>query len=193
MMINKNLIIYLPGYKTDVNVSNVIKNVSLKLNYKFLRINYGNESDDFCFDIEKIINEILIKINKILIKNNFEKVILIGYSLGAAIAVEIAINDLFNKLVLISIFDDREDLLKKRNIKITSRENISPIKKIKQIKIPTIFIHGNKDLSINIERSIKVFKKSNNNSIFLEANADHYFKQKSQKNQLYNYLLDQLQ
>lgn len=192
-MINKNLIIYLPGYKTDVNVSGVVRNVASKLKCKFLRINYSNKMDDFYFDIEKIIDKVLIKINKTLEKNNFEKVILMGYSLGAAIAVEISINDLFNKLVLISVFDDRANLLKKRNIKITPRENISPIKKIKQIKIPIIFIHGDKDLSINIKRSKKVFKKSNDKSIFLKINADHYFKQKLQKNQLYNYLLDQLQ
>jgi len=193
MIINKNLIIYLPGYKTDINVSNIVKNVASKLNYKFLKINYSDESGEFFFDIEKIINKVLLKINKTLEKHGFEKVILIGYSLGAAIAVEITTNNLFNKLILISVFDDRENLLKKRNIKITPRENISPIKKIKKIKIPIIFIHGNKDLSINIERSKKVFKKSNNKSIFFEINANHYFKQKSQKDRLYNYLLDQLQ
>jgi alpha/beta superfamily hydrolase len=193
MTINKNLIIYLPGYKTDINVSSIIRNVALKLNYKFLRINYSDELGNTFFDIEKIIDKVLIRINKTLEKHSFEKVILIGYSFGAAIAVEIAINGFFNKLVLISVFDDRKSFLKKRKIKITCRENISPVKKIKQIKIPIVFIHGNKDLSINLERSKKVFKKSNDKSIFLEINADHYFKQKLQKNQLYNQLLDQLQ
>lgn len=189
---SNTLVIYIPGYKPNQHIFNVVKGSSLSLKYDLKKVTYSFKStSDIIKLTKKIETEIKIKIKK----GNWKKIILIGYSLGAAISVEISSRnpEFFSKLILISVFNDRKSLLKERGILIKDQENLSPIKKISKIKTPIVFIHGVDDISIRPELSIKVFKKANQPSSFIKLNSDHYFKKENQSEQLNDQLLFQLQ
>ncbi len=161
-----------------------------------LKITYGSRNvADEVIKLDTVDDEISEVINKIVKENNYKKVCLVGYSLGAAVATRIVANRLINctKLILISIFDDRQDLLKERSQVIIASEEIKPVDLVKKIiDIPIVFIHGSLDKSINICRAKRVFVNSNVLSSFISLPTDHSFTGRGLEDTLMAYLSDQL-
>lgn len=180
----EKLVIFLPGYKeSGTELSFLSDFIIHEKNFSFFSVPYLLEKKTG--EINSI-SEIILGIEKgikiLLDDHHFSKCYLFGYSLGAALAMGLSKEILikFDKLILLSIFDDRRELLKLRGISINDRENISPIKLAEKNKeIPKTFIHGTKDTSIPIERARAVF---NNclavNSSFISLEVTHYFRDK---------------
>lgn len=180
--INKNkkiAVVFIPGYKNNNNHTVFEKIIKNNSNFKLFSIPYSiKNTDGYFFTSKEITTNITMAINTRLKNSIFDQYYLIGYSLGAALAIEIVAEKLikFNRLILISIFDNRKSLLKGKNINLPSNENLIPYNSIKKIhNTPTIFMHGMFDKSINIKRAMRVFKNSNNKSRFVTLPTDHYF------------------
>lgn len=175
----KTAIIFIPGYKNDSNCTVFEKIIKENRKFKLFSIHYNikNTVGSF-FTSKEIIANIIIDINKFIKYSVFDQYYLIGYSLGAALAMEITAKKLIkcNKLILLSIFDNRKDLLKDKGIHLPNNENLVPYNSIKKIpNTPIVFMHGMFDKSVNIKRGLRVFKNSNNKSKFVFLPTDHYF------------------
>lgn len=69
--------------------------------------------------------------------------------------------------------------------KLAKKENICPAKLVGNIKIPIVFIHGNKDISVPMKRGLNVYENSDKKkSLFIIINADHYFKDHKSREEL---------
>jgi len=159
------IVIYLPGYKGGKKELSFLRNFIIKEKKKsFFSLAY-----DLCgpdkkkYTTDDVVSEIEKTIKDFLVKHCFHKYYLVGYSLGAALALNLATRGVikFDKLILISVFDDRKDLLAERGISLNPQENISPVKLVKKNKkTPKIFIHGALDASIDPSRGLKVYNNS---------------------------------
>lgn len=174
------LVVFLPGYKGNNNELSFLRDFIVKeIGFSFLCLPYKLTEKGKERPIRKINEELLKKIKTFLDSHKFKHCYLIGYSLGAALALDIASKKTsnFSSLILISIFDDRKSLLLTRGIKLLRKNNISPVRIIKKVKnLPTLFIHGINDKSIVVERVKKVFRVSNKKySELCIIPGDHYF------------------
>lgn len=183
---DETLVVLLPGYKGNNNELSFLRDFIVKeMGFTFLCLPYKLTEEDKERPIRKVIEELAKKIKTFLDSHKFKHCYLIGYSLGAALALDIASNKTsnFSGLILISIFDDRKSLLLNRGIKLLRKNNISPIRIIKKVKnLPTLFIHGTNDKSIVIERGKKVFRESNKEySELCIIPGNHYFNDRRSK------------
>lgn len=178
---DKAVVIYLHGYGGNKKELPFLRNfIVKKKKISFFSFSYVSPDVNKKRPLTKYIaREIERTIKIFLSSRHFKKYYLIGYSLGAALALAITPKALakFDKLILISIFDDRKDLLKNRGINISDNENISPALLIKKNKkTPTIFIHGAFDSSISMERGLRVYNNSRNKkNEFIPLPVGHYF------------------
>ncbi len=159
------LVIYLPGYKGNKKELSFLRNFIVKeKNKSFLSLTYAlHGSDKKNYAIKDIVSGLEETLKKFLSQRHFRRCYLVGYSLGAALALDLAARGKikFDKLILISVFDDRKDLLAKRGINLSAQENISPVKLVKKNKkTPKVFIHGAFDMSIVPARGRKVYNNS---------------------------------
>lgn len=182
------LVIFLHGYKGDKDEFKFLRNwITEEMHLSYYSLTYGKrDKNNQISTLEKIIDELKIQINKIQTRYNFKKIIIYGYSLGAAISVKLIGTKLVkcHGLILHGIFDDRAKLLKKRKIILPKKDNIKPIELISKISnIPVVFLHGSSDQSIKPDLSHKVFMHSNNRlkSIYLTAPMGHNINNKSAK------------
>ncbi len=188
------VIIFLPGYSGNKNELPFLEKFFTKnKKISFFSLSYHlQDTNGKKYPIKDVVLEIEKTIKNFLDNYNFKECYLIGYSMGAALALEIISKKeiKFDKLILLSVFDDRKDLLKERGAEIKPLENISPIKTIKKNKkIPVFFIHGEFDISINPERSLMVYNNSNKlNSKFILLPISHYFNSTAAKRILLNSL-----
>jgi predicted esterase len=179
--------IYLPGYRNDKNeLSSLRKFLTKEKKISFFSLSYSlQDTNGKEYSIKEVISEIEKTIKSGLDRYHFKKCYLIGYSLGAALALKIVSRNLFqfDRLILLSIFDDRKGLLRERGIDISDDKNVSPIDLIKKIKkTPMVFIHGAFDASIRTDRALKVYKESNSKKArFILLPADHHFSGTGQK------------
>lgn len=195
---DRAVIIYLPGYKGNKNEMSFLRNFIIKnKKISFFSLAYAlSDANKKNYSIKHVILKTEEAIAKFLKGHHFKECYLIGYSFGAALALALVSRKLikFNKLVLISIFDDRRDLLKNRGIDINNRENISPLNLIKaNKKTMTTFIHGELDASVNIIRGQRVYNNSQKkNSKFITLSVGHYFNDANSKKLLLESLNDVL-
>lgn len=185
----ESLVIFLPGYKRNNNGLPFSRRFIVdEKGFSFLYLPYQLIKSGKEQPIEKITRRLMRQINAFSAYHKFKRRYLIGHSLGAALALVVAAkdSDKFSGLVLISIFDDRKKLLADKGERITEKNNIRPIRLIKKVKnIPTLFVHGVYDKSIDIERAKKVFEESNKKlSKFSPILSDHYFKSSYSKSLL---------
>ena len=177
---DKTLVILLPGYKSNNQELLFLKDsMEKKRGTSFVCLPYQLIGGNGERPIKQISEELIKQIRSLLLKHEFNHCYLIGYSLGSALALNIVVDypNMFSGLVLISMFDDRKNLLLNRGIILAKENDIKPISLIEKTKRTNLlFIHGTSDKSIAIERAIKVFKKSNKKySKFISIPDDHYF------------------
>jgi pimeloyl-ACP methyl ester carboxylesterase len=185
----ENLVCFLHGYKGDKDELSFLRDyITKKKKFSFFSFSYGNRNNNI-FSIYGLDTKIAKIIKNIIKKYSFQHLYLIGYSLGSALAVRIISRKLIkiDRLILISIFDNRKGLLASRGIKISKKENLMPLCRIKNIiGIKVFFIHGSIDRSIGLDRAKRVFDKlkQNNKFFFIIKGANHYFKNKYSKDSL---------
>ena len=154
----------------------------------YLSFNYGERNNkNEVINIKNASNEAKRVLRKFLSKHSFKQVFLIGYSLGSGVAVMSACQKSikFDGIILVSIFDNLKQLLAQRGIEFTEKDNICPSKLVKNIEIPIVFIHGNKDTSVPMKRGLTVYENSDKKkSLFIAINADHYFKDHKSRKEL---------
>lgn len=163
MQSKKHLVIFIHGYRGSKNELSFLKKAIESNNkYIFFSFTYGKRnSKNEVINIKNAEKEVAENINKIVGENKFHKVTIIGYSLGAAIAIYLCAKNKItcHKLIALSVFDSRKDLFKERGAKILSGENLSPIKLVKGLPAHTkiYIVHGVLDKSIWVGRALKVF------------------------------------
>ncbi len=97
---------------------------------------------------------------------NNDKIIFFGRSLGSAVAVELALNEKCCALVLETPFTSIKEMGKELypflyialNFLKTKYDSLS---KIKDIKVPLLILHGDKDELVPIEHGKKLFEEAN--------------------------------
>lgn len=102
---------------------------------------------------------------------NNEKIIFFGRSLGSAVAVELALKEKCCALILETPFTSIKEMGKRLypflyislNFLKTKYDSLS---KIKDIKVPILIMHGDKDSLVPIEHGIKLFDQANEPKVF---------------------------
>ena len=94
-----------------------------------------------------------------------EKIILYGESLGTAVVVEIAQDKNFGGIILESPFTSMIEMGKKYYsffpVKFLIKDRYESIKKIKNIHVPVLVMHGKKDKIVPFEMGKKIYNYAN--------------------------------
>lgn len=105
------------------------------------------------------------------------KIILFGQSLGGAVAVDLATKRPAAGLILESTFTAAADMAWAAYglpLHLIIKTKFQSIKKIKQINIPVLMIHGDRDRTVPLRLGQKLFDAANEPKEFYEiAGADH--------------------
>ncbi len=107
-----------------------------------------------------------------------ENIILYGESLGTGVAVEIAQSNKFNSIILESPYTSMEKAAKiyypYLPIKLLLKDKYNSEKKIKNINIPILIMHGKKDQIIPFHMGKKLFETANLPKEFLSIDDDDH-------------------
>ena len=107
-----------------------------------------------------------------------ENIVLYGESLGTGVAVEIGQSNKFNSIILESPYTSMEKAAKiyypYLPIKFLLKDKYNSEKKIKNIKIPILIMHGKKDQIIPFYMGKKLFDNANNPKFFLQIDDDDH-------------------
>ncbi len=133
----------------------------------------------------------------------FERVVLVGYSMGGAVAISAAA-ELKNveKLVVVAspccaeMFDERvlreiyynaasKGLLRGigsyesfRDRFVSDFLEIEPVKWIGRIRVPKLIVHGTKDDIVPFEHGLRLYREAREPKEFLEIDGDHFLRQR---------------
>ena len=107
-----------------------------------------------------------------------ENIILYGESLGSAVAIEIAQNKKFAGIVLESPFTSMVEIGKKYYsffpVSLLLKDRYVSIKKIKNIHIPILVMHGKKDSIVPFEMGKKIFTSANSPKFYYFSEYDDH-------------------
>ena len=107
-----------------------------------------------------------------------ESIILFGESLGTAVAIEIAQNKNFAGIVLESPFTSMVEMGKKYYsffpVSLLLKDRYESIKKIKNIQIPVLVMHGKKDSIVPFEMGEKIYNSANSPKFYYFTEYDDH-------------------
>ncbi|MBT3879593.1 MAG: alpha/beta hydrolase [Candidatus Scalindua sp.] len=96
---------------------------------------------------------------------NSEKIIFFGRSLGSAVAVDLAVKEKCRALILETPFTSIKEMGKELYpflpFTIFLRTKYDSLSKIRDIKVPTLIMHGDKDELVPIEQGKRLYEKAN--------------------------------
>ncbi len=96
---------------------------------------------------------------------NHEKIIFFGRSLGSAVAVDLAVEERCCALILETPFTSMKDLAKALYpflpLGYIIQTKYDSITKIKDVKVPVLILHGDKDELVPIEQGRKLYEAAN--------------------------------
>ncbi len=96
---------------------------------------------------------------------NHEKIIFFGRSLGSAVAVDLAVEDKCCALILETPFTSIKELAKFLYpflpLGYIIQTKYDSITKIKDVKVPVLILHGDKDELVPIEQGRKLYERAN--------------------------------
>ena len=105
-------------------------------------------------------------------------IILYGESLGAAIAIDISQNKNFAGIILEAPFTSMVDMGQKYYpffpVKFLLKDKYESNKKIKNVKIPILVMHGKKDKIVPFYMGEKIFNMANNPKFNYFTNEDDH-------------------
>jgi len=107
-----------------------------------------------------------------------DSIVLFGESLGTAVAVDLAVKRNIRALVLQSAFTNAKDMaVRMFPIPVPPfiiHSKFDSIDKIRQVRVPVFFIHGDDDTIVPVELGRKLFDAANEPKEFYQiAGADH--------------------
>lgn len=110
-----------------------------------------------------------------------EDIVIYGESLGGAIALDVAVNHPeASALVLQSTFTTMADAINSRliarlfPIKLLLTERFDSLSRVRQLKIPVLFIHGSRDSIVPPEMSKRLYDETpTSKQLFYVRDADH--------------------
>ena len=107
-----------------------------------------------------------------------DRIVFFGRSLGGAVAVELATRKFCEKLILESTFTSIKDMTKEMfgmfPIHYLVRTKYDSMTKIKNIHVPLLSLHGNRDTIVPFEQGKRLFMAANEPKSFYEIKgADH--------------------
>ena len=107
-----------------------------------------------------------------------ESIILFGESLGTAVAIEIAQNQNFAGIVLESPFTSMVEMGKKYYsffpVSLLLKDRYESTKKIKNIHIPVLVMHGKKDSIVPFEMGEKIYNSANSPKFYYFTEYDDH-------------------
>ena len=107
-----------------------------------------------------------------------ENIILFGESLGTAVAIEIAQNKNFAGMILESPFTSMVEMGKKYYsffpVSFLLKDRYESIKKIKNIHIPVLVMHGKKDSIVPFEMGEKIYNSANSPKFYYFTEYDDH-------------------
>ena len=107
-----------------------------------------------------------------------ENIILYGESLGSAVAIEIAQNKKFAGIVLESPFTSMVEMGKKYYsffpVSFLLKDRYESIKKIKNIHIPVLVMHGKRDSIVPFEMGKKIYTSANSPKFYYFSEYDDH-------------------
>jgi len=107
-----------------------------------------------------------------------ENIILYGESLGTGVAIEIGQNNKFNSIILESPYTSMEKAAKiyypYLPVNLLLKDKYDSEKKINNIKVPILIMHGKKDNIIPFHMGKKLFETANKPKKFLQIEEDDH-------------------
>jgi len=96
---------------------------------------------------------------------NHEKIIFFGRSLGSAVAVDLAVKENCRALILETPFTSIKEMGKELYpllpINLFLRTKYDSLSKIRDVKVPTLIMHGDKDELVPFEQGRKIYEAAN--------------------------------
>ena len=177
---NKKTLVFFHGnagdLKNRIYKLNLIKDFDINfliVAYRGFSGNKGKPTEEGLYEDAKYTLEWLGKQ-----KISDDKIIIYGESLGTAISVEIAQNKKFAGIILESPFTSMVDAGKfyypYLPVSLLLKDRYETIKKLKNINIPILIMHGKKDRIVPFHMGKKVFEKANEPKFsYFPDNDDH--------------------
>jgi|GEM_PF-6571440 len=183
-LLSKNgnkLVILFHGNGSIINDFEFIAKIFYKNGYSTLLIEYPGYGLSYKYKpTEKnIYSDCDIIINYVQNKYNYKKnnTYLFGWSLGAAVAVEMIKRKLGSKLIIVSAFTSAPDVAHEKYVKVLPYffmiDRYSNKMKARFINEPVMIIHGTSDRLVPYKMSIKLNKLFPNSDLISIKNADH--------------------
>ena len=101
-----------------------------------------------------------------------------GESLGTGVAVELAQKNIFSGVILESPYTSMENAAKiyypYLPVKILLKDKFDSIKKIKNIKLPILIMHGKKDTIVPFSMGFELFNKANKPKYYFFPDYDDH-------------------
>lgn len=171
------LVIFYHGNAGSTCNRSYLKKEFEKINLSYLFVEYAGYSNDTVKPSKNLLLKDVVNVTEFLSDKNYSEVIVMGESLGTALATYHSTLQRVDKLLLISPFYQMADIAKNSfgiyPIKLILRENYESNEWIKKSMTNNIrIIHGSNDEIIPIEQAKKLYEEINiKNKEFIEVNG----------------------
>ena len=136
----------------------------------------GNSGEPTETNLYKDSNKSIDWLNKQGVES--QNIILYGESLGTGVAVELAQKNIFSGVILESPYTSMENAAKiyypYLPVKILLKDKFDSIKKIKNIKLPILIMHGKKDTIVPFSMGFELFNKANKPKYYFFPDYDDH-------------------
>lgn len=109
---------------------------------------------------------------------NHEKIIFFGRSLGSAVAIDLAVKENCCVLILETPFTSIKEMGKELYpllpINLFLRTKYDSLSKIRDVKVPTLIMHGDKDELVPFEQGRKIYEAANEPKEFYTIPGDNH-------------------
>ncbi|MBE9200366.1 MULTISPECIES: alpha/beta fold hydrolase [unclassified Nodularia (in: cyanobacteria)] len=180
-----DVLLYLHGNAINVSANIGHANRFHQLGFSVLLIDYRGygRSQGYFPNEKRVYQDAAVAWNYLVQKQQIppEKIFIYGHSMGGAIAIDLAIKQPEAAgLIVESSFTSIEDMVAYRNlfrifpVSLLLTQRFESIKKVPQLKMPVLFIHGSADTTVPSFMSQKLYHAAPEpKKLFLVPAADH--------------------